>query len=67
MSTFSTANPNKIMPKTTVKVKEGEVDIPEFYDTVKTLDQTVDVDYYLPGCPPAVELHINRHRRNSER
>jgi F420-non-reducing hydrogenase small subunit len=53
--TFSTANPDKIMPKTTVKVKEGEVDIPEFYDTVKTLDQTVDVDYYVPGCPPAVE------------
>ena len=22
----------------------------EFYDTVKTLAQTVDVDYYLPGC-----------------
>jgi F420-non-reducing hydrogenase small subunit len=53
--TFSTANPEKIMPKTTVKVKEGEVTIPEFYDTVKTLDQTVDVDYYVPGCPPAVD------------
>nr|NIS41082.1 oxidoreductase [Desulfuromonadales bacterium] len=25
---------------------------PYFYDTVKTLDQTVPVDYYLPGCPP---------------
>ena len=24
----------------------------DFYDTVKTLDQTVDVDYFLPGCPP---------------
>ena len=22
------------------------------YDTVKTLDQTVDVDYYVPGCAP---------------
>ena len=23
--------------------------------TVKTLDQTVDVDYFLPGCPPNPE------------
>lgn len=30
--------------------------LPEFYDTVKTLDQTVDVDYYLPGCPPPTKL-----------
>jgi F420-non-reducing hydrogenase small subunit len=55
VSTFSTVNPNKTMPKAKVEVKEGEIDIPELYDTVKTLDQTVDVDYYLPGCPPAVE------------
>jgi len=33
--------------------------IPEFYDTVKTLDQTVEVDYYLPGCPPPVQLINN--------
>ena len=27
-----------------------------FYDTVRTLDQTVDVDYYLPGCPPTPDM-----------
>ncbi|TRO47014.1 oxidoreductase, partial [Candidatus Bathyarchaeota archaeon] len=48
----STDNPKKIVPKTSVKVKEGTLTLPDFYDTVKTLDQTVDVDYYLPGCPP---------------
>jgi F420-non-reducing hydrogenase small subunit len=48
----STDNPKKIVPKTSVKVKEGTLTLPEFYDTVKTLDQTVDVDYYLTGCPP---------------
>jgi F420-non-reducing hydrogenase small subunit len=48
----STNNPKKIVPKTSVKVKEGTLTLPEFYDTVKTLDQTVDVDYYLTGCPP---------------
>lgn len=48
----STENPKKILPKTTVKVHEGDLTLPEFYDTVKSLDQVVDVDYYLPGCPP---------------
>jgi F420-non-reducing hydrogenase small subunit len=48
----STNNPNSVTPKTSFKVPEGELRLPEFFDTVKTLDQTVDVDYYLPGCPP---------------
>ncbi|MBN2065346.1 MAG: oxidoreductase [Candidatus Thermoplasmatota archaeon] len=52
----STDNPKKTVPKTSVKVKEGTLTLPEFYDTVKTLDQTVDVDYYLPGCPPTPEI-----------
>ncbi len=49
---ISTENSEKIIPQTTVKVPEGELDLPEFYDTVKTLAQTVDVDYFVPGCPP---------------
>ncbi|MFA6923416.1 MAG: F420-nonreducing hydrogenase [Bacteroidales bacterium] len=51
----STLNPDKILPQTKYKVPEGELTIPEFYDDVKTLDQVVDVDYYLPGCPPQTE------------
>ncbi len=31
---------------------EGAIHIPEFYPYVRTLDQVVDVDYYMPGCPP---------------
>jgi F420-non-reducing hydrogenase small subunit len=49
-------NPNSTTPKTTTQVKEGVLKIPEFYDTVNTLGQIVDVDYYLPGCPPPVNL-----------
>lgn len=45
-------NPEGITPQTLVKVTEGELEIPVFYNTVKSLDQVVDVDYYLPGCPP---------------
>jgi F420-non-reducing hydrogenase small subunit len=46
------------VPQTQTQVKEGTLEIPEFYDTVKTLAQTVDVDYYLPGCPPPVKLIV---------
>jgi F420-non-reducing hydrogenase small subunit len=52
--TFSTVNPEKTVPQTNYTVPEGELHLPVFYDTVSTLAQTVDVDYYLPGCPPAV-------------
>ena len=52
----STENPDKILPKTSVEVEEGRLELPEFYDTVKTLNQVVDVDYYIPGCPPPTRL-----------
>ena len=55
----SNVNPQGTVPKTKTTVKEGVLTIPEFYDTVKTLAQTVDVDYYLPGCPPPVKLIAN--------
>ena len=55
----STANPNGIVPQQKTNVPEGELTLPEFYDTVKTLDQTIDVDYYLPGCAPPPDLIMN--------
>ncbi len=55
-NTQSTLNPDFVTPQPTLKVKEGELDLPEFYDTVKTLDEVVDVDYFMPGCPPTVNL-----------
>jgi len=45
-------NPDGIIPQVVTKVAEGELTLPVFYNTVKSLDQAVDVDYYLPGCPP---------------
>jgi F420-non-reducing hydrogenase small subunit len=41
-----------IYPKIKTQMPEGEIDLPEFFNTVKTLNQVVDVDYYIPGCPP---------------
>lgn len=45
-------NPDGILPQVVTKVAEGELTLPAFYHTVKSLDQVIDVDYYLPGCPP---------------
>ncbi len=56
--TPSTRNPSYVTPQTSVDVKEGVLKLPEFYDTVKTLAQTVDVDYFISGCPPPVPLII---------
>ncbi len=34
---------------------EGKIEIPEMWNTVKALDQVIDVEYYIPGCPPQPE------------
>jgi len=57
--TLSTMNPAKTIPQTKTVVDGYELEIPEFYNTVKTLDQTIDVDYYLPGCAPPPDLIMN--------
>ena len=48
-------NPKDVRPQPETKVPEGTLHLPVFYDTLKTLDQTVEVDYYLPGCPPEAD------------
>lgn len=51
--TISTDNPQGVRPKTEWVTPEGIVlTIPQFYPMIKTLDQVVDVDYFMPGCPP---------------
>jgi F420-non-reducing hydrogenase small subunit len=57
--TPTTVNPEKTFPQPKVQAKEGELTIPQFYNTVKTLDQVVTVDYYVPGCPPIGEQVSN--------
>ncbi len=54
----STFNPDKVRPQTEVRVKEGTLDIPEFFNDVYTLNHVVDVDYFIPGCPPQSERLI---------
>jgi F420-non-reducing hydrogenase small subunit len=52
LETPSTDNSNHTLPQTSYQVPEGELTLPEFYETVKSLGQTVEVDYFMPGCPP---------------
>jgi F420-non-reducing hydrogenase small subunit len=46
------------LPQQHTQVQEGELELPEFYDMVKALDQVIDVDYYLPGCPPTPKITL---------
>ena len=48
-----------IIPQERTSLDIGELTLPEFSDTVKTLDQVIPVDYYLPGCPPPPDLIMN--------
>lgn len=51
-SSPSTMNPDNVRPQPRLEAPEGELEIPEFYDEVRTLGQVVPVDYFVPGCPP---------------
>jgi F420-non-reducing hydrogenase small subunit len=55
---LSIDNPEGIFPQKLTRVPEGELTLPGFHDTVKTTDQVVEADYYLPGCSPAPYLTL---------
>jgi F420-non-reducing hydrogenase small subunit len=50
----STTNPERSMPTQRMPVRGGELTLPDLFDAVRPLDRIVEVDYYVPGCPPAV-------------
>ena len=52
----SLVNEEGTMPDEDTAVQEGHLTLPAFSDSVRTLDQVVDVDYFLPGCPPPGHL-----------
>ncbi|NQU11424.1 oxidoreductase [bacterium] len=49
-------NEPKTRPQLVHRDNGHEVTLPEFRNKVRTLDQVVDVDFYLPGCPPTPKL-----------
>ncbi len=52
LETESTDNPDSTLPIEKWSSGGEELELPRFHNLVKTLDQVVDVDYYIPGCPP---------------
>jgi F420-non-reducing hydrogenase small subunit len=44
---------NQTIPREHTESPAGALEIPKLYNRVYKLDQVVDVDYYVPGCPPA--------------
>jgi len=45
-------NPNGNYPQVSSRANGEELTLPEFYGRVYPLNAIIDVDYYLPGCPP---------------
>jgi len=52
----SNDNVNGTLPQTLTNVNGYKLELPEFFDTVSTLAQVVDVEYFVPGCPPPVDI-----------
>jgi F420-non-reducing hydrogenase small subunit len=52
----STVNPEGVLPQRHHKDNGHALALPGFFDTVRALDQVVDVDYYIPGCAPTPKI-----------
>ena len=57
-------NPGKIHPKHRVKIDVGnglevELELPKFLWRLVPLDKVIEVDYYIPGCPPTPKVFWN--------
>jgi F420-non-reducing hydrogenase small subunit len=48
-------NPDHVRPSSRTTVSEGELHLPALGSLLQTLDQVVEVDYRMPGCPPETE------------
>ena len=52
----TTENPNHLLPGANGNNGNRDLSLPHFSAEVRSLDQVVDVDYYLPGCPPLPKI-----------
>ena len=49
-------NPKGITPQTHTKIDGEKLTLPGFRKQANSLESVIDVDYYVPGCPPMVPL-----------
>jgi F420-non-reducing hydrogenase small subunit len=52
-------NPSGVYPQPSLLSDGKKLVLPDFYNRVYSLNQMIEVDYYLPGCPPPVDLILN--------
>ena len=52
----STANEAGTRPQISSRQNGHALQLPQLREVVRSLDQVVDVDYYIPGCPPTPKL-----------
>jgi F420-non-reducing hydrogenase small subunit len=52
----SVDNPDGIVPQEKYVHNGYELELPAFHEAVSKLDDVIEVDYYLPGCPPTPEM-----------
>jgi len=57
--TVTTVNPEHTRPQTHFVTPQGhDLELPELFEDVKTLDDVVDVDYIIGACPPTREMNV---------
>jgi len=49
-------NPKHVVPTMHTRMNGHGIELPGFFNTVRTLADVSDVDYFLPGCPPPGKL-----------
>ncbi len=49
-------NPEGTVPQTSITIKGTELTLPGIRKDADALDAVIDIDYYVPGCPPMVPL-----------
>lgn len=52
----SVVNAGGVRPRQQHEEGGHELHLPELHEVVRALDQVVEVDYYVPGCPPTPHL-----------
>jgi F420-non-reducing hydrogenase small subunit len=58
-NTLTTVNPDGTLPQEKMQDQAGhQLTLPRFYDEVLALDDVVDVDYYVPACPPTPDMNL---------
>jgi len=54
--TPSVVNPTRVVPERRSIVDGAELELPDVFPYLVPIDQAIDVDYYVPGCPPTADV-----------